>query len=645
MSHERNSPSLAADLLHGPVSDTQPITTNQPTSQQNSKQRFTRPLSSGDNIANGFAFGKAKLPVINMSRKLGQANSISIASSLDLNAAESRHMAIDSTLANGIDTTSASTPFNITTATNDNMDDTGTKILGTYAAVGSRTSLTVADEETVPAPSSSSPKATPIETLQVRPDSPAGITCGVSPPAKVTESIDSPSKAPLFQKPMNDVQSIEVSPLQSKVVDNITHEAYPTSKSVDNMDPHIVSPSQSRQPSVLRTVLESGKLVSTPPSTTIQAHTPRRMQRPIARTKPSTPKETRLPATANSKVAKPRRKNSRLPVNNVPVPLDIFAAPSMPSQEDLMDVLLARYKRDKQSRDEERIAHATELQDLKDISDLLWEQLQEERAKGQRLGEKISVYQAKLPSWDAKVRKLSDFVQGLTNDHHGLRDKAREIQNNQNTLRAVKTQLESDFSEMNRSIQTTTSRTKDALAQARVDMQSVVQKSQNQEEQLQSSVRMLHFEKERNHQSVGEIGKLTAKHEDLVQSLTAQGNMHMEKLNNLSNKLCQSQNEERSGTLMELKGIMNQCMEVVDGLRDKPTIKSEDLQQLNNAMTASSDRFVLIQYFAKVKSSCRADEQQNTRVYAVFSAGRQYVGHPFSRVHLQFATGCSGYWY
>ena len=106
-------------------------------------------------------------------------------------------------------------------------------------------------------------------------------------------------------------------------------------------------------------------------------------RRPISRSNPTTSKQCRLPIEARSKLTKSRRKIGAQTSKNKSTP-KILGAEALTSQEDLMNVLVLRYKHDKQVRNRERAIDAIEVQGLKDINDLLYHQLQDERSKAQQ---------------------------------------------------------------------------------------------------------------------------------------------------------------------------------------------------------------------------------------------------------------------
>lgn len=316
---------------------------------------------------------------------------------------------------------------------------------------------------------------------------------------------------------------------------------------------------------------------------------PHRSRPYVTRSNPSTPTEPRLPAQARSKVTKSRRK--ALPKSSdCPGPPQMCRTQPTLTQEEIMNVLMLRYKHDKQLRDEERAAHASDVQDLKDISDVLWQQLQAERTRGQQLNKEILHYEAKLPAWGAKVKKLSDFVRGLTNDHHGLRDKAKEIQQTQNELRNEKKLLNADLDNVNKDLNAATEWSKSTVAEAKTDLRLLLQQSENQQAQLRDNVRLLDNERENNGLYAAEIGKLTTSHNQLTQCIAARDSIHVDRLTALATKLDNIQINDHSDSHEELKGMVQQCLSTMEGLRSTADINGQDLQHLDITVRDYTDK-------------------------------------------------------
>ena len=525
-SPESHSAKLAPDSQqHGATSQTDAMILPPPAGPPVPKRFLTRPQSSDGSIATGFTFERAKVPVLNMTRKVGPTISVSVAEMSDSSTTANHNIHEGVPPEEGVST----------------------------CADGPRTVDAVESSATV------NNTAAPASPIAIKGVSWAEVSPQILEDSNNPACLGSPAVEVTEKAMPQDIRSPGLPP--------VTHGA-----------------------SINATIREPAERISTPPTRLIGSFSPPRTQRPMGQSKPSTPHQPRPPILAKSKVTKPRRKVSGPSTSNERMPLDISAATSIPSQEDLMGILLSRCKHDKHIRDQERAVHATEVQDLKDISDLLWERLQEERSRGQRLEKEISEHQNRVPLWQAKIKKLSDFIQGLTNDHHGLRDKAKEIDEEQAKLRGVKGELETNISEIDQSVKETAARAKEAIAQAKLGMQLVVSKCQSQDTMLQDNARSLETERERYRLNVVEMAQLTAKYDDLVRTLTRQGNMQMEKLNKVYNHLYETRAKQHPDALAELKGIMHHCLNSVEGLRKDHLIKIEDLQPLSTAFTVSTDR-------------------------------------------------------
>ena len=525
-SPESQSAKLAPDpQQHGAMLQTDAMILPPPAGPPVPKRFLTRPQSSDRSIATGFTFGRAKVPVLNMTRKAGAAFTIPAAEMSDSNTTKNYKIREGAPAEEGVST----------------------------CAEGPRTVDAVESSATV---NNTRPLGSPIAIKRIL--------------------------------------SAEVSPQNLKDANNFACPDSPAAKVMERAMPQDIRspgpPLVTHGSSINATNRGPPESITTTPTRLIGSSSPPRTQRPISQSKPSTPHQPRSPILAKSKVRKPRHKVSGASASNERVPLDISAANTLPSQEDLMGILLSRCKHDKHIRDQERAVHATEVQDLKDISDLLWERLQEERSRGQRLEKEISDHQHRVPQWQAKIKKLSDFIQGLTNDHHGLRDKAKDIDEEQAKLRGVKEELKTNIGEIDQSVKDTAARTKETIAQAKLGMQLVVSKCQSQEMKLQDHARSLEAERERYRLNMMEMGKLTAKYDDLVQALTRQGNMQMEKLNKVYDHLSEAQAGQHPDALAELKSIMYHCLNTVEGLREDHLVKIEDLQPLSTAFAASTDR-------------------------------------------------------
>ena len=107
------------------------------------------------------------------------------------------------------------------------------------------------------------------------------------------------------------------------------------------------------------------------------------------------------------------------------------------SMEDMLHLLQFRIQRDLQAKQlAEEIHKLTEknLEEVKQACHRLNIELRELREKDKAQGAELSKYRDAITSLKTKSRKFQDYVNGLNNDHHHLRDEAKDIQKQQKVL-------------------------------------------------------------------------------------------------------------------------------------------------------------------------------------------------------------------
>lgn len=133
------------------------------------------------------------------------------------------------------------------------------------------------------------------------------------------------------------------------------------------------------------------------------------LNRPMRMPKPCTPKKRRE-FNLRSKVGKsPRR--SHVPDKVGPrIDLDDLTSKASVTEEDLLQVLLTRYSRDKQEREQMRVNHATEIHELETLSHSLWQRLQECQQEARDQKTELSGFRAREPRFTSQIKKLTDYV-------------------------------------------------------------------------------------------------------------------------------------------------------------------------------------------------------------------------------------------
>ena len=348
------------------------------------------------------------------------------------------------------------------------------------------------------------------------------------------------------------------------------------------------------------------------------------IRRPMKPPKPTSSVRSRSPLGAKFKVTKSRHKTPKPSTSTFQALGNGEDTQSSLTDEELLAVLLSRYRSDKQARDQERAAHATEVQDLKDITNSIWEQLQDALATQQLQCDELTRLRDTQPKLVEKFKNFRKYVDGLNRDHDALRDKARAIQDGQSELQQEKGRLFADVHGIRQQCQATLASCKVSLNEAQHEISLQSHTIVAQEAKIKESAHSLSLERSRNDLILAEIGKFHTGHKDFAQASAAQGNAFVTKLNDILSKLEELQQHDQSGCYEELKAIMCQCTATVDMLRDSGSATSEDIRLLDTSIKVNADGYVSL---STQFESYEADQGKYQRRHPSLSNGDHIDQH------------------
>ena len=162
------------------------------------------------------------------------------------------------------------------------------------------------------------------------------------------------------------------------------------------------------------------------------AKTVKNIDQPQANMQNRSLKASRDPLTSVArapKITKSRGKKTRLGAvtDDPPQPLNPKYAYT---EDDLLKLLMYRRRQGQQELEDFRATQQhkeTEIQRLLDISNDLYSQLQDFEKRETQTNAELTKIKANKPIWETKIKQLSDYVKGLTNDHNRLRDDADDL--------------------------------------------------------------------------------------------------------------------------------------------------------------------------------------------------------------------------
>ncbi|KAL8668822.1 MAG: hypothetical protein Q9168_006557 [Polycauliona sp. 1 TL-2023] len=202
----------------------------------------------------------------------------------------------------------------------------------------------------------------------------------------------------------------------------------------------------------------------------------------------------------------------------------------------LLKALTIHYHKQKQQRDELRAKEKEkddEIADFKNIIMLLDGQLQESNQQLSSQEAKLLEYRQLIPGWQDKVKKLSNFVKGLSNDHARLRDDAQFIQHQQQKIRIHKDSLDKTLKQSLGALETERLYEQKRLAKAhhRTEMAEQALDSCNME--LQGKNTSLQAEQERSSNYQASLDRFASNRGDILTKLADQESIIISKIASL----------------------------------------------------------------------------------------------------------------
>lgn len=259
------------------------------------------------------------------------------------------------------------------------------------------------------------------------------------------------------------------------------------------------------------------------------------------------------------------------------------------SNEELMGILLSRFEAEQKNWEElqaSQLAKDMEIQDLKGVSQNLYQQLQEQTDREHIQDMELSELNKFKPQWQRRIHKMNEYVQSLLDDHQKLRQEAKDIREQQKHIRTEKASLEAALKDAHYAVDQNRSGTREILAEARHEMELLEHTVENQKEQISQNADLLIHERDRSQGLANAISNITTKYQDLTILFTSYRDAVMDKLGSL---LQRSDDQIANATQPQedLKPIMDQCLQE---LRELDVVKQKDFMSLKRSLSSYATR-------------------------------------------------------
>ena len=297
-----------------------------------------------------------------------------------------------------------------------------------------------------------------------------------------------------------------------------------------------------------------------------------------------------------SRVTKNRKKNvTGVPGNNAafqPLPA------AEDSNEEMFFLLMNRIRQDRRESEAKDAALETsnrQCQMLTAFNDDLDARLHDVSRLCSDREAQLSKIKAAKPGWETKIRKLSEYVKGLTNDHNRLRDDARDIREQSGEILKDKKCLHDALQEVSQTTTEQHNKSRKLVTEARHDLEILEQKVQHQQSDLRNEQELLVAERERNLQLEGQISDFAAgaaSQEHLAELLLG----HRDTITGKIDELLENTEIFRAAAPAEsqdhLRPMLEQCLTVLQNLQSSDITKLENYEKLQDSMRGYFDWYV-----------------------------------------------------
>lgn len=308
---------------------------------------------------------------------------------------------------------------------------------------------------------------------------------------------------------------------------------------------------------------------------------------------PSRPVKPHAMSSTSSRVTKGRRKSKvRKGIHVLPKPVHSNDTDSVPTQEDLLTILLFKAQQEKRNRDAAKAmlqAKEAELERATQASEILRIQMEElvRRESAQR--EELGKYRQVLPALKGKAKKLDAFVTGLTKDYNMLRINAETIQKQQVHLCMNQSDVKKAITEAREGLRANKTDKAKILAEARHYIAKLEQQVQDQEHRNYDTLGRLEAEQERCHRLEIEISNVTTTQQEMMELLRSLRQAMTDKLDDILKQpsptipLPDASSEHPNG-------LLDRCLEILEEIKAAQGARPDDLQELDDSLSDYAEK-------------------------------------------------------
>ncbi|KAL8643564.1 MAG: hypothetical protein Q9226_008279, partial [Calogaya cf. arnoldii] len=273
--------------------------------------------------------------------------------------------------------------------------------------------------------------------------------------------------------------------------------------------------------------------------------------------------------------------------------LKVSPSGTAPDPEDLLKVLTICYRNQKQQRAESRAKEKDKdnaIAELKMIITLLDDQLQDSNERVSQQEAKLLEYRQLVPGWQEKVKKLSNFVKGLNNDHARLRDNARSIQEEQQNMKLHKDAIDKMLKESVGALEKERLHHQERLLKAHHRTEIAEQALNARNTALQSEKTRLQAEQDRTMHLQDSLSQLASGREDIMVRLADQEAAISSKIAKIDHTMADAVRNASINRHDDPNPKLEECILLFKESQAVDSVNAEKLQKLNISVKKNGDK-------------------------------------------------------
>lgn len=261
--------------------------------------------------------------------------------------------------------------------------------------------------------------------------------------------------------------------------------------------------------------------------------------------------------------------------------------------EDLLKALTICYRNQKQQRAELRAKEKEKddaIAEFKMIITFLDSQLQESNEQVSKQEAKLLKYRQLVPGWQDKVKKLSNFVKGLNNDHARLRDDARSIQGEQQNIKLHKEAIDKMLKESVGALENERLHHRERLLKAHHRTEMAEQALNARNIDLQSETTRLRAEQDRSMNLEDSLDKFASNRGDIIVKLANQEAIISSKIASLDETIADAIRNASTSGHQDPNPKLEECISLLKEPQAVDPAYAEDVQKLDISIKENGDK-------------------------------------------------------